>query len=338
MQKKFFDLSDGREAKLYSLRLADGFGADITDFGGCVVSIYAPDKDGNLLDVALGWKNPAEYLKNPGYLGALVGRVPNRIGGGRFVLDGVTYQSCLNDRNASTLHGGFGYSHRLWTVEKFTDTELVLSLTSPHGDAGFPGELKVKAVYRITAEHVFELEFFAETDRPTVADFTSHIYFNIDGEASGACDEQTLQIAADFVTAVDGNLIPTGELTDVTNTVFDVRKGRKFGDIYAEKNGGFDDNFVLGSKNNVMLNNAAKVTAAKSGIELAVDTDRPGIQIYMGGARGEGKTAPYGWKNAICLETQNWPDAVNHDNFPSIRLEPDKPFYGVTRYKFTVKK
>lgn len=339
MQKKFFDLSDGREAKLYSLRLADGFGADITDFGGCVVSIYTPDKDGNLLDVALGWKNPAEYLKNPGYIGALVGRVPNRIGGGRFELDGEIYQSCLNDRKASTLHGGFGYSHRLWNVEKFTETELILSLTSPHGDAGFPGELKVRAIYRITSDHALELEFFAESDRLTVADFTSHVYFNLDGEGSGVCDDHFMKLAVDRVTAVDENLIPTGEIINVDNTRFDVREGKKFSEIYADYVGGFDDNFILGDKNNVFRENVAVVTAGRSGVELAVDTDRPGLQIYMGYfTTGEGKSIAYTGRNGFCLETQNWPNAVNHSHFPSIRLEPGETFHGITRYKFSVKK
>ena len=338
MQKKFFTLSDGREANLYSLRLNDGFGVDITDFGGCVVSIFAPDREGKLLDVALGWKNPEKYITNPPYLGALVGRVPNRIGGGRFVLDGVTYQSCLNDKNASTLHGGFGYSHRLWTAEKVTETELVLVLTSPHGDAGFPGELKVRAIYRITSDHVLELEFFAETDRPTVADFTSHIYFNLDGDDSGYCGEHFMKVAADYVTEVDENLIPTGNLINVENTRFDIRSGKKFSDIYADYEGGFDDNFVLCNQNNVFRSDVAVITAGKSGIELAVDTDRPGVQIYMGGANGEGKNAKYDGLNAFCFETQNWPDAVNHDNFPSIRLDPGKTFHGITRYKFSVKK
>ena len=152
MKKHFFDFEDGRSACLYSLRLADGFGADITDCGGCIVSLFAPDRDGKLRDVVLGWKDPAKYIKNPPFFGALVGRVPNRISNGRFELDGVTYQMVLNDRNASTLHGGFGYSHRLWNVAKATDRELVLTLTSPDGDAGFPGKLEICAVYRIKGQ------------------------------------------------------------------------------------------------------------------------------------------------------------------------------------------
>ena len=338
MQKKFFNLKDGRTANLYSLRTSDGFGADITDFGGCVVSIFAPDRNGKLLDVALGWKNPEYYIKNPGYLGALVGRVPNRIGGGRFVIDGKIYQSCLNDRNASTLHGGFGYSHRLWDVLEVTDTKLVLSLTSPDGDAGFPGEVKVRAEYRVTADHALELEFFAESDRPTIADFTSHIYFNLDGDDSGECLEHTLLVNADEVTAVDENLIPTGELLNVAGTRFDVRQVRKFKDIYAEYDGGFDDNFVLTHERCKYQENVAAAVGGTSGISLAVDTDRPGLQIYMGGTRGEGKNASYSGRCGFCLETQGWPDSVNHENFPSIRLEPGKPFCGMTRYKFGIDK
>lgn len=338
MQKKYFSLKDGRSANLYSLRLADGFGADITDFGGCVVSIFAPDRNGRIIDVALGWKEPAEYIRNASYLGALVGRVPNRIGGGRFELDGKIYQSCLNDRNASTLHGGFGYSHRLWNVAEVSDTKLVLTLVSPDGDAGFPGEVKVRATYRITEDHALELEVYAESDRPTVADFTSHIYFNLDGENSGECHEHTLQVNADYVTAVDENLIPTGELTDVTNTRFDVRQTRKFKDIFAEYDGGFDDNFVLSNERSKYQENVAVAVGSSSGIKLAVDTDRPGLQIYMGGTGGEGKNGRYKGRCGFCLETQGWPDSVNHPEFPSIRLEPGKPFNGITRYKFSIEK
>lgn len=338
MQKKFFTLKDGRNANLYSLRLADGFGADITDFGGCIVSLFTPDKNGVITDVALGWKDPERYISNPGYLGALVGRVPNRIGGGRFELDGKIYQMCLNDRNASTLHGGFGYSHRLWQAEKFTDTELVLSLVSPDGDAGFPGELKVRATYRITPSHALELEIHAETDQPTIADFTSHVYFNLDGDASGECGEHFMQLIAKEVTAVDENLIPTGELIKVENTRFDLRKGKKFSEIYADCKGGFDDNFVLSHQRSSYQEDVAVVTAGSSGIQVAVDTDRPGLQIYMGGAAGEGKNGNYSGCCAFCLETQGWPDSVNHPDFPSIRLDPGESFDCITRYKFSVKK
>lgn len=339
MRKDFFTLKDGRKAELFQLRLEDGFGADITSFGGAIVSIFTPDKNGVLRDVALGWRDPERYIANPGHLGALVGRVANRIGGGRFCLDGVTYQMCLNDRNASTLHGGFGYSKRLWNVERFSGTELELSIFSPDGDAGFPGNLLVKALYRITEDHALELEFYAETDRPTVADFTNHVYFNLNGENSGPCNDHFMRITADHVTAVNENLIPTGELIDVAGTRFDLRCGKRFSEICAEHKGGFDDNFVLGMQGNVMHENAVEVTAAESGIRLVMSTDRPGVQVYMaGGLKGEGKSCDYVPNCGFCLESQNWPDAVNHPDFPSIRLDPEKPFKGFTRYKFSVVK
>lgn len=339
MRKNFFTLADGRVAEIFQLRLADGFGADITSFGGAIVSIFTPDRDGKLRDVALGWRDPERYIANPGHLGALVGRVANRIGGGRFTLDGMTYQMCLNDRNASTLHGGFGYSKRLWNVESFTGTELTLSIFSPDGDAGFPGNLLVRATYRVTADHALELEFFAETDRPTVADFTNHVYFNLNGENSGVCSDHVIKIASDHVTAVDEQLIPTGKLIDVAGTRFDVRNGKRFSEIFAEHKGGFDDNFVLGNKNNVWHEDAAVVTAEGSGIQLSMSTDRPGVQVYMaGGLKGEGKSCDYVPNCGFCLESQNWPNAVNHPEFPSIRLDPEKPFKGVTRYKFSTVK
>ena len=144
-------------------------------------------------------------------------------------------------------------------------------------------------------------------------------------------------MTAEHVTKVDENLIPTGEIIDVAGTRFDVRKGKKFREIYAEYEGGFDDNFILDTVNNVMHENVATVTGDKSGIRLAVDTDRPGLQIYMGYfLEGDGKNGKYGSRNGFCLETQGWPDSVNHSNFPSIRLDPGKPFKGFTRYKFSV--
>ena len=338
MRKKFFTLPDGREAGLYRLQLADGFGADITDFGGCVTAIRTPDASGKLRDVALGWKDPADYLTNPGYLGALIGRVPNRISGGRFVLDGVTYQMVLNDNGCCTLHGGFGFSHRLWRVETATDSALTLTLFSPHGDAGFPGDLFVRASYRITACHTLELEISAECDRPTAADFTSHIYFNLDGEDSGVCDRHHIAVNAAEVTEVDDRLLPTGKLRAVEGTRYDLRRGKSFREIFAEYEPGFDDNFVLAHEDHHYQENAAVATGGASGIRLAVHTSRPGIQLYMGNfLSGPGKSGEYPRHGAFCLETQGWPDSVNHPDFPSIRVEPGRPFHGITRYQFSVK-
>ena len=338
----FFKLPDGRNVSLYHLRLADGFGADITDFGGCLTGLFVPDRQGNLRDVVLGWQQPEAYLENPGYLGALIGRVPNRIGGGRFTLDGKIYQTCLNDRDHSTLHGGFGFSHRLWEVENYSPTRLTLTLYSPDGDAGFPGALFIRASYALTAEHTLEMEISAESDRLTVGDFTSHAYFNLEGENSGVCNTHFITMKSDRVTDVDEFLVPTGNLTDVTGTRFDLRQGKSFRQIFAETPAGFDDNFIISAGDHTYLQNAAVVCAANSGISMSVHTSRPGIQFYMGEYLEDtpysGKNCRYLRHSGFCLETQCWPDSVNHSHFPQIHIAPGKPFHGITRLQFGIQK
>ena len=338
MREKFFTLSDGREAELFKLRLADGFGADITSFGASIVSIYTPDADGKLTDVVLGWKNPEDYISNVCHFGAIVGRIPNRITKGRFELDGEIYQLYLNDNHRCTLHGAFGYSHRLWQVESVSPSEVIFTLFSPDGDAGFPGNLFVRAAYRLLADHTLEMEISAESDRPTVADFTNHVYFNLDGENTGSTADHVIAINSDKVTETDEYLLPTGRLIDVEGTRYDLRKGKKFSTIFAEHDGGFDDNFILADKDHVYQERVAEVTAGRSGIKLAVHTSRPGIQLYMGNFLNNTGKSFYPRCSGFCLETQNWPDSVNHPEFPSIRVEPGKPHHSITRYSFSVEK
>lgn len=332
--EKFFTLPDGRDAELIKLRLPDGSGVDLTNFGGCLTALYVPDVCGILTDVLPGWKNPVDYLVNPGYLGALVGRIPNRISGGRFTLDGKIYQMCLNDNNICTLHGGFGFSHRLWKIEKLDDTQVTLSLFSPDGDSGFPGDLNVCVSYRWLPGHTLEIEFFAESDRLTVADFTSHAYFNLDGENTGSTADHTVVINAGAVTETDRFLQMTGKLIPVENTRFDLRHGKRFSEILSENPNGFDDNFILSSKEEA-CREVAWVTAGRSGIKLTVATTRPGLQFYMGGflnCEGKSRYLPH---SGFCLETQSWPDSVNHDHFPDVTVAPGKPHRSITRYSFS---
>ena len=335
-KENFFTLPDGRTANLFKMRLPDGFGADITDFGGCVVSLFTPDASGKLTDVALGWKDPSYYMVNHTNFGALIGRIANRISNGRFELDGEVYQLYLNDNRRCSLHGSFGFGHRLWQVENATDTELTLTLFSPHGDAGFPGNLAVRAAYRLGADHTLEIEISAESDRPTVADFTNHTYFNLDGENSGSTADHVIAIAADAYTETDQYLQPTGKILPVDNSRFDLRKGKKFSTIFAEYDGGFDDNFIIGDADHCYRENVAVVTAGHSGIKLALHTSRPGVQLYMGNFLDDHGKSSYPRNSGFCLETQCWPDAVNHPDFPSVRIEPGKPHHSITRYKFSV--
>lgn len=333
--EKFFTLPDGREAKLYKLRRADGSGADITNFGASITALKVPDSNGVLRDVILGWDEPEKYLTNIYHFGAVIGRVPNRISGGRFTLHNQIYQLILNDRNLCTLHGGYSFSHRLWEVESATDTELILTLFSPHGDAGFPGNLLVRARYHFTADHILELEITAESDRPTFADFTNHAYFNLDGEDHLSVADHVIRIDADMITETDENLLPTGNLKHIGNSPLDLRQGKRMGEILKAKPGGADDNFILGTSDRVYRENAAVVTAGSSGITMAVHTNRPGIQFYMaaclGGSAGK---SPYQPNSGFCLETQCWPDSVNHANFPGILVEPGKPHHSITRFAF----
>lgn len=338
LREKFFTTPDGRTAELVKLRLPDGFGADITNFGGSIVSIFTPDASGKITDVVLGWKNPEEYIANVCHFGAIVGRIPNRISNGRFTLDGKIYQMMLNDHDRCTLHGAFGYSHRLWDIESATPTELILTLVSPDGDAGFPGRLFIRASYRLLANHSLEMEISAETDQVTVADFTNHVYFNLDGENFSSTADHTIMIDADEVTESDEFLIPTGKLIQVENTRYDLRKGKKFSTIFAEYDGGFDDNFVLAKSDHCYRENVAVVTAGHSGIQLSVHTSRPGIQLYMGNFLNNTGKSPYPRNSGFCLETQCWPDAVNHSDFPSVRIEPGKPHHSITRYQFSTVK
>ena len=335
----FFTLPDQRQAHLFKLRLEDGFGVDITDFGGCMVSLFVPDKKGVLQDVILGWKNPESYLVNPGYLGALVGRVPNRIGGGKFTLNGKIYQMLLNDREHSTLHGGFGYSHRLWKVESATPTSLTLLLDSPDGDAGYPGRVHYRVRYNIYADHTLAMDFTAATDDEFApADLTSHTYFNLNGDDSGVCLDHSIAIAAGKVTETDEFLVPTGKLLPVEKTIYDLRNGVSFAEILKKNTDGFDDNFILGDSDRVYRENAVVVHAEKSGITMKLHTNRSGIQFYMGkhlsADAPAGKNGSYMPFHGFCLETQSWPDSLNHRDFPSIIIAKGRPFHGITVLQF----
>lgn len=334
-RESFFTLPDGKTAEIVCLRQADGFGVDITNFGGCIVSLFAPDRNGKLRDVVLGWKNPADYLTNDPYFGAVIGRVPNRIADGRFTLDGKIYQLFLNDHNRCTLHGGFSFAHRLWEIESAAGNELVLTLFSPHGDAGFPGNLFVRLSYRLREDHTLEMEISAESDRLTVADFTNHTYFNLNGEASNSTLDHVVSIAANKVTAVDEFLRICGVREIEPGSLYDLRQGKSFREIFAEKPSGFDDNFILGDHDHVYRENAAVVHSENSGITMKIHTSRPGIQFYMCNFLDVTGKSVYTRGGGFCLETQNWPDSVNHPEFPRITVEPGKPHHSVTRYCFS---
>lgn len=338
----FFQLSDGRTARLYSLRNSSGFGADITDFGGAIVRLLTPDRNGKLVDVVLGFAEPADYIENGPFFGALIGRVANRISNGRFTLDGKTYQLELNDSNGkNTLHGGRCYGRRLWEAEVVDDYTLKLTLNSPDGDAGFPGNVKVEVVYHITEDNALSIAYSGTSDAPTVLSLTNHSYFNLNGEGAGECGDHSIMIQAGRRTEVDEFLAPTGRNPEVAGTYYDLRAGKSFAKIHEENPNCFDDNFVLSDEAESFKENAAVAWSDRTGIELACSTTAPGVQFYMGfflDGTLRGKTeSSYPQFSAFCLETQLWPDAVNHPEFPSARLNPGGEYKQYTVYKFGVR-
>ena len=333
----FFTLPSGETAKLYTLENASGAFVRITDRGGIITSITVPDRNGKLTDVALGWKDPADYLEDPGYIGALIGRVGNRIAGGRFELDGNIYQMRLNDGGRpNMLHGGFGYSHRLWKVAEYDGTRLVLTLTSPDGDAGFPGKLDVEVAYSWNDACELGIEYLAICDAPTIVNLTNHAYFNLNGESSNSVSGMTLRIAAAEFNPVDENLIPTG-VAPVGQGVPDLRAPVSFEEILRQVPGGLDHNYILGRSFN-WKRDCVTAYSENTGITMTVSTDRTGVQVYMGGGIDgypEGKSGVYRRFAGFCLETQEWPDAVNHPDFPSIRLDPGAKYHARTVYGFS---
>lgn len=337
----FFKTPDGRIANLYRLRNRSGFGADITDFGGGLVRLWTPDRDGCLTDVLLGFGDPSDYIENEPFLGAVIGRYANRISGGRFTLDEREYRLMRNDsRGKDTLHGGDCWGKRLWEADMIGSTMLILRLESPDGDAGFPGRVAVTLVYTVTEENGLLLDYTATSDRVTVINMTSHAYFNLSGESAGSCLDHRIRLRAERRTEVDAFLSPTGKCPMVAGTPYDLNAGKSFRQIFTELQNGFDDNFVLDDIDGVMKRDVATVSSGTTGIEMHVSTSAPGIQFYMGryldgsaiGKNGVG----YPKFGAFCLEAQLWPDAVHHPAFPSARLEPRRPYKQTTLYQFGI--
>lgn len=320
--------------------------AEITNYGARLVSLLVPGKEGNPVDVVLGYKDIATYQKpGDGYYGAIVGRFGNRIAKGQFELDGEKYQLELND-GPNTLHGGAtGYYTKVWDVVAKTDTSLVLHYLSEDGDAGYPGNLDVEVTYTLTNGSDLHIDYIATTDKKTVVNLTNHAYFNLSGEGKETILDHILTIDADKYTPVDETLIPTGELATVEGTPFDFRQPTAIGkrvdqeDAQLKLGGGYDHNFVLNNK--AAFQKVGSVESPQSGIVMDIWTEEPGLQFYSGnfmtdvtGGKGD-KTYPL--RSAFCLETQHFPDSPNQANFPSTVLAPGEKYTTKTVYSFSTK-
>ena len=350
MKKAFGKLPDGRTADIYTLTNASGASVSITNYGGILVSLCVPDKDGKMGDVLLGYPTIDGYVDpadpNPGYFGALIGRYGNRIHEGRFTFHGREIQLAANS-NGQHLHGGnVGFDKKLWRAEEAPgkgEESLILYYTSPDGEENYPGTLDVKVTYTFTDKCELKIRYEATSDKDTICNLTNHAYYNLGGENSGSVEDLVVMINADRLTVVDKDSIPTGELRDVTGTPFDLRAGKRLGDGFAvEKDDeqltfgqGYDHNFALNGEG---MKLAAVVCCEKTGRKMTVCTDLPGIQLYTGNmiaCTHPGKSGRmYHKRDALCLETQFYPDTVNHPSFPSCELKAGEKYDHTTIYTF----
>ena len=344
----FGKMPDGREVRAYHLRNATGMSAKIITYGAIVVSLEAPDQDGQTDDIVLGYDNLADYLKETPYFGAIVGRYGNRIGKGKFTLDGVTYTLATND-GENHLHGGLkGFDKVVWDDEPVWRPDGVgvkLTYLSADGEEGYPGNLQATVIYVLTNDNELRIEYEATTDKATPVNLTHHGYFNLTGARRDILGHE-LMLNADKFTPVDAGLIPTGHRVDVTDTPMDFRKatpiGARIEDDYEQLKfgGGYDHNWVL-DKNGKIMTLAARVYEPTTGRVMEVRTTEPGIQFYAGNfldgtLTGKGGIV-YQHRYGFCLETQHFPDSPNKPGFPSTILRPGSTYETTTVYRFSTK-
>jgi len=348
IKRQAFGVTASQErVDLYTLTNANGIEVRVMTYGGIVVSLRAPDRNGKLGDVVLGYENLDGYLKNNPYFGSIVGRYGNRIGNGRFSLDGKEYSLPRNNGD-NTLHGGLkGFDKVVWKARELRSNDgvgLSLSYLSKDGEEGFPGNLAVTVVYILTNRNELRIEYSATTDKPTVVNLTHHSYFNLAGE--GSILNHELMIYADKFTPVDSGLIPTGELRSVKGTPMDFTAPAVIGSRIDQKDEqltlgkGYDHNWVLNNRSG-KLALAASAYEPNSGRLLEVYTTEPGLQFYSGNFLDGSITGKHGQvykrRYGFCLETQHFPDSPNKPGFPSTALKPGQRYKSATIYRFSVK-
>ena len=339
--------SSGETVELYSLKNSQGMEARVITYGGIIVSLKVPDRNGKFDDVVLGFDSLEGYLKEHPYFGALIGRYGNRIGKGRFVLNGKEYKLARNNGD-NHLHGGLkGFDKVVWKAKQVAGKEgsaLELSYLSKDGEAGYPGNLSVTVTYTLTEAKELRIDYQATTDKDTVVNLTNHAYFNLAGQGAGDILGHQMMIAADRFTPIDSGLIPPGELQNVEGTPFDFRRPHTIGERIAANNEqlkfgkGYDHNFVVNGTHG-KLRLAARVTEPQSGRVMAVHTTEPGIQFYCGNFLDgtlKGKAGKvYKQRYGFCLETQHFPDSPNKPGFPSVVLKPGSRYKTSTVYTFS---
>ena len=342
---RFGKTPDGEWVYSYALGNSKGLHAEILTYGGILKQLSIMDRNLVHTDIVLGRETLEDYLNNDGYLGALIGRHANRIAGGRFVLNGTEYTVGKNEV-PNSLHGGIkGFDQKVWEAKAVDGVEpsLILSLTSPDGEEGFPGTLKVTVTYTLTSDNAIKISYKAVSDKDTVVNLTNHAYFNLAGHDSGTIDNQILQINSAFYTPNDRECMPTGEVLSVAGTPFDFRVPKPIGqDIDADFEqikmfGGYDHNFAIEGRGYRL---AASAMCEENGICMEVYTDKPAMQLYTSNGLKEGtykNGARYGVHCGFCLETQYFPNAMSHSHYPSPILRKGEEYNFTTAYKFIVK-
>lgn len=337
---------DGKVLDLYTLTNANGLEACFTNFGGRLVSMMVPGRDGVMRDVVLGFDSVASYFpeNNSSDFGATVGRYANRIKNGRMVIDGDTVVLPQNNFG-HCLHGGpTGWQYQVWDASQPDDSTLVLTLTSPDGDNGFPGEVKAEVTYVLRADNALDVTYTATTDRPTVVNMTQHSYFNLSGDPSTSIHNHLLTINASNFTPTDTTYMTTGEIRPVAGSPMDFTTAKTIGrDIAADDDQirgahGFDHNWVLDTEGSLDTV-AARLESPESGIVMEVFTNEPGIQVYSGNfldgsMTGKGAKA-MNCQTAICLESQKYPDTPNHPEWPSAALNPGEKYISRCIFRFS---
>ena len=359
---KFDSTINGKATALYTLKNANGMEVCITNYGARVVSLVVPDKDGKPTDVVLGFDNLAQYadtLNSPSDYGSSVGRYANRINDGKITVNGVEYQLTQNDTGNGAkhcLHGGgaTGWMHKVYDAEQIGDSILKLSLVSPDGDNGFPGEVKVTTTYKVTADNMLDIVFEGETDKETIINMTNHNYYNLNGDLSKVGTDMILHINADNFTPSDATYMTTGEIVPVEGTPMDFRTPHAIADSinsdYQQvKNAtGYDHNWCLNTYKDGKGDDTevcASLYSPITGIFMEMYTNEPGVQVYTANFQGVGRDAEILRKHgvkypkhvSVCLESQKYPDSPNKPEWVQPTLKPGEKYYSRAAYKFSVK-
>lgn len=346
-KKSFGFLGNGQEVELYTITNKNGMSVSLMTLGAGIHSINVPDKNGTFGDVVLGFDEP-KYYTDPdlGYQGLIVGRYANRIRDAKFSVDGVRYSTPKN-QGTWTLHGGGRFSFNIWKVESSSDNSVTFSFFSPDMEDGFPGNFTMTVKYTLTNDNILRLDYTVNSDKKTVANPTNHTYFNLTCDSNKTVEDLLLQVNADYFTETDESQLPTGRLGELKGTMMDFSSMHKIGDKIDEPfraviDGiGYDNNYCLYNKEIGKMFQAAILADEVSGRKLEVWTDLPGIQVYCGGwlkksgnpGKGDSMVT---YRRGVALETQFYPDALNHSNFPFKYVEPNEEFKTTTEFRFSV--